>query len=49
MSSYVGAVQYNRRDCNNYNKQNYSKEDGNYVIRDEGMIPLVNYKKNVKK
>lgn len=37
-----------QRNGYNYNKQNYSKEDGNYVIRDEGMIPLVNYKKNVK-
>lgn len=31
-----------------YNSQNYSKEDGNYAIRNEGMIPLVNYKKNIK-
>lgn len=31
-----------------YNSQNYSKEDGNYAIRNEGMIPLVNYKQNIK-
>lgn len=31
-----------------YNNQNYSKEDGDYVIRNEGMTPLVNYKQNVK-
>ena len=31
-----------------YNNQNYSKEDGNYVIRNEGMTPLVNYKQNIK-
>ncbi len=30
-----------------YNNQNYSKEDGDYVIRNEGMTPLVNYKQNV--
>ena len=30
-----------------YKEQNYSKEDGDYVIRNEGMIPLANYKENV--
>lgn len=37
-----------QRNGYDYNKQSYSKEDGDYVIRNEGMIPLVNYKKNVK-
>lgn len=31
-----------------YNNQNYSKEDGDYVIRNEGMTPLVKYKQSVK-
>lgn len=31
----------------NYNNQNYDKEDGDYVIRNEGMIPFANYKQNV--
>ena len=30
-----------------YKEQNYSKEDGDYVIRNEGMIPLANYKEYV--
>ena len=30
------------------NNQNYSKEDGDYVIRNEGITPLLNYKQNVK-
>ena len=30
-----------------YKEQNYSKEDGDYVIRNEGMIPLENYKEYV--
>lgn len=30
-----------------YNNPNYNKEDGDYVIRNEGMVPLVNYKKYV--
>ena len=30
-----------------YNEQNYSKEDGEYVIRNEGMIPLANYKEYI--
>lgn len=30
-----------------YKDQNYSKEDGDYVIRNEGMIPLANYKEYV--
>lgn len=31
-----------------YNNQSYSKEDGDYVIRNEGMTPLLNYKQNAK-
>lgn len=30
-----------------YKEHNYSKEDGDYVIRNEGMIPLANYKEHV--
>lgn len=33
-----------KRQGYSYNEQNYSKEDGDYVIRNEEMIPLVNYK-----
>lgn len=32
-----------------YNKKNYCKDDGDYVIRNEGMIPLSNYKEYVEK
>ena len=35
-----------QREGYNYKKQNYTKEDGNYVIRNEGTIPLKNYEKN---
>ena len=36
-----------QREGYNYKKQNYTKEDGNYVIRNEGTIPLKNYEKNL--
>ena len=32
-----------------YNKKNYCKDDGDYIIRNEGMIPLSNYKDYVEK
>lgn len=32
-----------------YNRENYCKDDGDYVIRNEGMIPLFNYNKYVSK
>ncbi len=37
-----------QREGYDYNNQNYSKEDGDYVIRNEGITPLLNYKQNVK-
>ena len=37
-----------QRESYDYNNQNYSKEDGDYVIRNEGITPLLNYKQNVK-
>lgn len=37
-----------QREGYDYNNQNYSKEDGDYVIRNEGMTPLLSYKQNVK-
>lgn len=33
-----------KRQVYSYSEQSYSKKDGDYVIRNEGMIPLVNYK-----
>lgn len=45
--STYSSRQIRQRQGYNYNNQNYSKEDGNYVIRNEGMIPLINYKKYV--
>lgn len=36
-----------QREGYRYNKPNYNKKDGDYVIRDEGMIPLINYKEYV--
>lgn len=32
-----------------YNRENYCKDDGDYVIRNEGLIPLSNYNKYVNK
>ena len=38
-----------KRKMYGYDNQNYSKEDGDYVIRNEGMTPFVKYQKYVQK